>query len=76
MQTKFIVGNWKENPETLEIGKYLLEISENFHSHENTNTHFAVTHAVPSIFAGYLTDKNKQFEIYDLENRIYKNSIK
>ena len=50
LKTKFIIGNWKENPEKLEVAKQLLDISLKFQN-------LAITHAVPNIFVGFLADK-------------------
>lgn len=49
MRNKLIVGNWKENPESLDLAKNLLEISNKFK--------LQILHAVPSIFAGELAKK-------------------
>ena len=54
MKTKFIIANWKENPDNLDTAKELLKISENFHKQENSPQHIAITHAVPTIFASIL----------------------
>jgi triosephosphate isomerase len=54
---KFIIGNWKQNPESLEIAEKLIDITSNFYKNSNSlpgNPMFFVTHAVPSIFVGFL----------------------
>jgi phosphoglycerate kinase len=62
MQThKFIVGNWKENPEKLETAQQLLQITENF---SKKNEAFAIGHAIPSIFAGFLKASNPKSELF------------
>jgi phosphoglycerate kinase len=69
MKQKIIVGNWKENPESLEIAKRLLEISKT-NIPQSCNASLApsegaevlqeqnikILHAVPSIFVGSLVD--------------------
>ncbi len=63
MKTKFIIANWKENPESLETAQKLLKISETFHNQENFSQHIAITHAVPTIFAGLLKKENQKANI-------------
>ncbi len=63
MKTKFVIANWKENPENLDIARKLLTISENFHNQENSTQHIAITHAVPNIFAGILKKENEKANI-------------
>lgn len=64
MKTKFVIANWKENPEDLKTAQKLVSISEKFHIAEisqNTNkNHVAITHAVPNIFVGYLIESAKK----------------
>jgi triosephosphate isomerase len=60
MKTKLIIANWKENPESLDIAKKLLQISTHFSKHH-------VVHAVPSIFAGILKSEKTKANII-LEN--------
>ena len=61
---KIIIGNWKENPESLDIAKKLIDISESFEDERDKEFWDAVennrpwpkekikiAHAVPSIFA-------------------------
>lgn len=56
--TKLIIGNWKENPENLEIAEQLLEITKNFS--EKISEKFFLAHAVPNIFVGFLMQKNSE----------------
>lgn len=49
---KIIVGNWKENPESLEIAEKLVAISEKY-----ANSELLIAQAVPSIFASKLNSK-------------------
>lgn len=49
---KIIIGNWKENPESLEIAEKLIKITNDYRGE------LKIVHAVPSIYAGVLAKKN------------------
>lgn len=59
MKTKYIIANWKENPENLEIATQLVKISKDFHNSNNSSPHIVITHAIPSIFAGFFINESK-----------------
>lgn len=63
--TKYIIGNWKENPDKIEIAEELINISEKFQNKETEgNFHIAISHAVPALFAGFLMkDENNSGKI-------------
>jgi triosephosphate isomerase len=61
MNKKLLIGNWKENPNTLDDAKRLINISENF-----KNEKYSITHAVPSIFAGYLKSEKKNIILQNI----------
>lgn len=56
MNTKYVIGNWKENPNDLKTAKELIKITENF-LNKNGELKVAITHAVPSIFVGFLAEE-------------------
>jgi len=62
MKSKFIIANWKENPDSLDIATKLLKITSEFHSKESS-PHFIITHALPNIFAGLLITENPKEKI-------------
>jgi triosephosphate isomerase len=55
---KFIIANWKENPQTLDTAKQLIKITQN-----NKLYNIEVTHAVPNIFAGILKQEDKNANV-------------
>jgi len=62
---KFIIGNWKQNPENIEVATELLKITEKFGG-ELVAKNIFVTHAVPSIFVGYLINISKEIILQNI----------
>jgi len=57
---KIIIGNWKENPESLEIAKSLIKISN------DSKSEVKIIHAVPSIYAGVLAKENNNIILQNI----------
>lgn len=64
---KLVIANWKVNPENLDTAKRLIKISSS-HAHEG----MYVTHAVGSLFAGFLLKDNPQENIILQNISMYK----
>jgi phosphoglycerate kinase len=54
MSGKYVIGNWKENPENVEQALELLKITEKYGESLQKQNIF-VSHAVPNIFVGFLS---------------------
>lgn len=65
MNTKYVVGNWKQNPESLEYAKELLEITNGL-AEKLVEKNIFVAHAVPNIFAGVLIKDNKEIILQNI----------
>lgn len=57
---KIIIGNWKENPESLEIAERLIKITNDYRGE------LKIVHAVPSIYAGVLAKENENIILQNI----------
>jgi triosephosphate isomerase len=72
MRTKLLIGNWKENPQSLEEAKKLVQISEKFQQTQRSfgedgrKYYVAIAHAVPNIFAPLLISPKKNIILQNI----------
>jgi len=62
MSGKYVIGNWKENPENIEQALELLKITEK-HTESLQKQNIFVSHAVPNIFVGFLSKQTPTPEL-------------
>lgn len=75
MKNKYIIANWKTNPDSIEKAKKLLQITADFNTKQKAKkeksqlenfTNFEIAHAVPAIYASALALESKEIFVQDI----------
>lgn len=67
MTKKIIIGNWKENPNSIEHVESILEITDN-NSGSIKNAGYLVLHAAPSIYAGMFSKERNDIILQNISH--------